>query len=204
MSETGDVSEAGGFDTPSRAMAINNDSIYRAAEGRIEVCNTGGTVKQTLAFDEMQGSPVSLTVTRDYLAAVTDLNYVRVYKVAGREAKPHAGPGLVIPLDFSHLQVDQVAVNTAGNMVSVLVSSKEHATEPKMFVYCSEVWAVGCVQWVPGRGSGLGCEAYVLLGSQGGGTGSGKKRGARCQQPEWSALAPGARAREWCVRQLMD
>lgn len=152
MSETGDVSEAGCFDTPSRAMAINNDSIYRAAEGRIEVCNTGGIVKQTLAFDEMQGSPVSLTVTRDYLAAVTDLNYVRVYKVAGREAKPHAGPGLVIPLDFSHLQVDQVAVNTAGNMVSVLVSSKEHATEPKMFVYCSEVRAMVCVQWMPGQG----------------------------------------------------
>lgn len=198
------MSEAGGFDTPSRAMAINNDSIYRAAEGRIEVCNTGGTVKQTLAFDEMQGSPVSLTVTRDYLAAVTDLNYVRVYKVAGREAKPHAGPGLVIPLDFSHLQVDQVAVNTAGNMVSVLVSSKEHATEPKMFVYCSEVRVIECVQCGPGQGSGLGCEAYVLLGSQGDGTDSEGRIGGRGRQPEWSALALGEITRGWCVRQLMD
>ena len=52
-----------------------------------------GTVKQTLAFDDIQGSPVMLDICRDYLAAVTVNNYVRVFKVAGREAKPHAGPG---------------------------------------------------------------------------------------------------------------
>ena len=46
--------------------------------------------------------------------------------------------GLIIPPEFSNLKVDQVAVNANGTMVSVLVSSKEHATEGKMFVYCSE------------------------------------------------------------------
>lgn len=34
-----------------------------------------------------------LDICRDFLAAVTVNNYVRVFKVAGREAKPHAGPG---------------------------------------------------------------------------------------------------------------
>ncbi len=52
-----------------------------------------GIVKQTLAFDELQGSPLVLNTNKDYLAAVTENNYVRVFKVAGREAKPHAGPG---------------------------------------------------------------------------------------------------------------
>ena len=68
---------------------------------------------------------------------------------------PHTLPtGLVIPSEFSHLKVDHVAVNASGTMVSVLVSSKEHAAEGKMFVYCSEtnstvvydfakVWASG-------------------------------------------------------------
>ena len=46
--------------------------------------------------------------------------------------------GLVIPSEYPDLKVDQVAVNANGTMVSVLVSSKEHATEGKMFVYCSE------------------------------------------------------------------
>lgn len=63
---------------------------------------------------------------------------MRVYKVAGREAKPHAGPGLVIPAELKHLKVDQMAVNASGTMVSVLCSSKEKLRETKMFVYCSE------------------------------------------------------------------
>lgn len=61
-----------------------------------------------------------------------------MYKVAGREAKPHAGPGLVIPAELKHLKVDQMAVNASGTMVSVLCSSKERLRESKMFVYCSE------------------------------------------------------------------
>jgi hypothetical protein len=33
---------SGGFDTLSTALAINNDSIYRSAENRLEVCNMQG------------------------------------------------------------------------------------------------------------------------------------------------------------------
>lgn len=40
VSERNDVAPAGSFETSSRAMAINNDSIFRAAENRLEVCNT--------------------------------------------------------------------------------------------------------------------------------------------------------------------
>lgn len=44
-------------------------------------------------FDDNHGSPTSMDVARDYLAVVTSANIVRILKVAGREAKPHAGPG---------------------------------------------------------------------------------------------------------------
>mmetsp|Transcript_30722 Transcript_30722/g.68056 ORF Transcript_30722/g.68056 Transcript_30722/m.68056 type:complete len:1411 (+) Transcript_30722:34-4266(+) len=138
VTDTNDVVESGSFETTSRAMAIQNDSIFRAADNRIEVCNTAGTVKQTLAFDEIHGTPVLLDICRDYLGAVTQNNYVRVFKVAGREAKPHAGPGLLIPAEFAHLKIDQIRVNATGTMVSALVSSKDKSREHKMFVYCSE------------------------------------------------------------------
>ena len=84
---------------------------------------------------QMQG------LSDDFLTLHTPLHpssYVRVYKVAGREAKPHAGPGLVIPAELKHLKVDQMAVNSTGTMVSVLCSSKEKLRETRMFVYCSE------------------------------------------------------------------
>ncbi len=53
-----------------------------------------GVVKQTLPFDDPSGGgPCALDCNRDYLAAVSAAHTLRVYKVAGREAKPHQGPG---------------------------------------------------------------------------------------------------------------
>lgn len=50
-------------------------------------------MKQTVIFDENHGSPAFLDVCRDFLGCVTSNGFVRIFKVAGREAKPHAGPG---------------------------------------------------------------------------------------------------------------
>ncbi len=119
---------AGGFETSARALAINNDSIFRAAESRLEVCSLqgellemvyptpagstctfpcasltspaspAGTVKQTLPFDDQTGGgPVVMDCNRDYLAAASASHSLRVFKVAGREAKPHQGPGILLP-----------------------------------------------------------------------------------------------------------
>ena len=54
-------------------------------------------MKQTLAFDDHHGSPQLLDICHDYLAASTNNKIARVFKVAGREAKPHAGvTGVVV------------------------------------------------------------------------------------------------------------
>eukprot|EP00967_Tisochrysis_lutea_P015295 scaffold17229_cov20-Tisochrysis_lutea.AAC.2 len=42
VSASGTLNQASSFETPSRAMAISNDSIFRAADNIIEVCNTTG------------------------------------------------------------------------------------------------------------------------------------------------------------------
>ncbi len=42
VSDTNDIMAASQFETSSRCMAINNDSIYRAAEGKLEVVNMAG------------------------------------------------------------------------------------------------------------------------------------------------------------------
>lgn len=128
--ETARVS-APGAASGACAMALYNDSVYRTAERRVEVCNlsggpllsserhTGGcnvvtaacahpaaalelasdpaavagVVKQTLPFEESQGQPLLLDTNNEFLAVLTSKGVVRVFKLAGREAKPHAGPG---------------------------------------------------------------------------------------------------------------
>ncbi|KAF5834048.1 WD40-repeat-containing domain protein [Dunaliella salina] len=42
VSSTGALNQASSFETPSQAMAISKDSIFRAADNIIEVCNTSG------------------------------------------------------------------------------------------------------------------------------------------------------------------
>lgn len=52
-----------------------------------------GTIKQPLPFDEAQGQPLLLDINSGYLAVLTSKAVVRVFKLVGSEAKPHAGPG---------------------------------------------------------------------------------------------------------------
>jgi hypothetical protein len=53
-----------------------------------------GTVKQTLAFDAAaEGVPVLLDASGDHLAVATSAGMVRLFRLTGREVRPHAGPG---------------------------------------------------------------------------------------------------------------
>ena len=42
LNDNWDLVESGSFETASRAMAVHNDSVFRAAEDRLEVCNSAG------------------------------------------------------------------------------------------------------------------------------------------------------------------
>ncbi|PNW79678.1 hypothetical protein CHLRE_08g362650v5 [Chlamydomonas reinhardtii] len=138
VTETNDIMPASQFETTSRCMAINNDSVYRAAENKVEVVNMAGTVKQTLMFDDNHGSPTSMDVARDYLAVVTSANIVRILKVAGREAKPHAGPAPLCPPELKDWKVMAMRANGNGNLVAALVVGPEPARAVRLVVWCGE------------------------------------------------------------------
>jgi hypothetical protein len=59
----------------------------------VVLCWPAGVVKQTLMFEDAQGQPLLLDTNNEYLAVLTSTAQVRVFRLAGREAKPHAGPG---------------------------------------------------------------------------------------------------------------
>ncbi|GLC64378.1 hypothetical protein PLESTF_000154800 [Pleodorina starrii] len=138
VTETNDIMAASQFETTSRCMAINNDSIYRAAECKLEVVNMAGTVKQTIMFDDNHGSPAVMDVARDFLLTITNLNFVRVFKVAGREAKPHAGPAPLCPPELKGWKVLSAKVNGSGSLVAALVVGPEPARAVRLVVWAGE------------------------------------------------------------------
>lgn len=97
-------------------------------------------VKQTLPFDETHGTPIALDVSKDHLAAVTNSPQavVRVYKVAGREAKPHAGPGNLLPPELSGWGIECMRVNGQGTLVAAVATSPDSAHARRLVVWSSE------------------------------------------------------------------
>ncbi|GIL44704.1 hypothetical protein Vafri_2223 [Volvox africanus] len=138
VTEANDIMAASQFETSSRCMAINNDSIYRAAENKLEVVNMAGTVKQTIMFDDNHGSPAFMDVARDFLVTITNLNFVRIFKVAGREAKPHAGPAPLCPAELKGWKVISAKVNGTGSMVAALLVGPEPSRAVRLVVWCGE------------------------------------------------------------------
>ncbi len=55
-----------------------------------------GLVRQTLPFSDADGQPMLVDCNGGYLAVGTSKNLVRIFKLGGREARPHAGPGELV------------------------------------------------------------------------------------------------------------
>lgn len=136
LTEGGELSLLAQFDAPGcRSMAIYGDSVFRTAGNRVEVCNTSGIVKQTLPFDEAQGNPILLDINREFLAVCTSKGHVRVYKLSGREAKPHNGPALLLPADVTEpLTITAIRINSNGQCVSALASAAADRLGGRLFV----------------------------------------------------------------------
>lgn len=93
VSGDGTVVSTGTIQAPCSAIALHSDSIFCVVDSAIEVLAHGGAFKQKLQFEAMQGLPLHLHVNGNFLAVATSRNQFQVFKLGGREVKPHAGPG---------------------------------------------------------------------------------------------------------------
>ena len=51
------------FSSTARAMALRDETIYRASNNVVELCNLNGIVRQKMTFSEGEGSPLILMST---------------------------------------------------------------------------------------------------------------------------------------------
>ena len=60
-------------------------TIFRASNNLVELCNLQGIVRQKITFSEGEGSPTHLDVNGDYLAVATDTGLIKIFQVTRRE-----------------------------------------------------------------------------------------------------------------------
>ena len=113
------------FSCDTTAMAIADQSVFRAAGGTVQICNLQGVVRQSLAFEEAHGSVEHVDVCGEFLAAVTRGGFLKMWRVGGREARPH-GPaaGRMVEVGGASCSVVScVRVNADGSRVAVLANA---------------------------------------------------------------------------------
>jgi len=131
----GEATPHASFPTDSACMSVYRDSVYRCTPGKVEVCNFGGTVKQTLVFDDVQGKPAQLDINGDFLAVSSSNNYIRLWKISGREAKPH-GLGRRVEVQPPIGEIESIRCNCNGTRVSFLATAADSGKrDPRLFVY---------------------------------------------------------------------
>lgn len=81
------------FPTKARAIALRDETIFRASSNLVELCNLQGIVRQKITFSEGEGSPTHLDVNGDYLAVATDTGLIKIFQVTRREPKQLGSPG---------------------------------------------------------------------------------------------------------------
>ena len=67
---------------PATAMAIRGDTLYRAVETKVEICNLQGVIRQTVSFTEAEGRPVLLDINGNYMAVTTDTGLIKVSRTS--------------------------------------------------------------------------------------------------------------------------
>ena len=81
------------FPTTARAIALRDETIFRASNNLVELCNLQGVVRQKITFSEGEGSPTHLDVNGDFLAVATDTGLIKIFQVTRREPKQLGSPG---------------------------------------------------------------------------------------------------------------
>ena len=119
---------------PGAGMALGADQVFRVtADGTIEALNLQGQVKQTLAFEEGQGVVRHVAANGDFLVAATDRNFVRLWRVSGREAKGHGSTRRAdLPNARALGPIASLAVNAAGSKVGRRGSAPSSSCLPYM------------------------------------------------------------------------
>lgn len=111
-------------------------------ESRIEVCNQGGVVKQTILLDEAVGEPELLDITESHMALSTKGGFVRLWRLGGREAKPvrpTQGRRMEFPGGGRPAAILSLKLNAEGNKVAVIGSAADgRGADPRLLVYDAE------------------------------------------------------------------
>ena len=117
------------FSSTARAMALRDETIYRASNNVVELCNLNGIVRQKMTFSEGEGSPTHLDVNGQFLAVATDRRSYQIIQSDRREPKQLGSPGHFNPGHMHRHFVPSISISTESQRIHCKTSQGHQATQ---------------------------------------------------------------------------
>eukprot|EP00940_MAST-03C_sp_MAST-3C-sp2_P001894 g1894.t1 len=167
---TGFAKLVSSFESDAKDVAIARESLYVVVDGRIDVTNLQGVVKQTLSFSDIEGRPTKVCVSDGrHMAAVTDRGMLKLYSVHKIRTQQCGSAVKLLELckrsarrgrkdrdrTRGKARVSSLRVNASGTKVSVLLEQEHSAfyrsPDSRVYVYDADNNRVDMYDFGPDR-----------------------------------------------------
>jgi len=144
----------GNFDLFCDAVDAYEASVCTLEGNRVNVRSHQGTIKQTLALNEVEGQGETLEVVGGrYVVVVTANRFVKIWDVSKREARLHAHP-INLPERIPNLlpAVKEAKLNASGTRLSVIAAASANSCDSRVYVLDLEGNRVSYFNFDSGKG----------------------------------------------------
>lgn len=136
-----EATSVGTFEKKASKLGLHEESIVTYSEGRVEVCNFHGTVRQMLALAEAEGPLVDIDLLGTHMVLVT-ASHIKVYDLTRREFRLVGMPRKFEDKKAQSLGlIREAVINIQGTKVALLV---DQTPKPDLLYHDTNVYVYDC------------------------------------------------------------
>ncbi|EPB78587.1 hypothetical protein ANCCEY_02327 [Ancylostoma ceylanicum] len=153
------------FSCRAEDIIIHQQTLYCVEGDKINVRTLQGTIRQILSLPEMEGDPMLIHSSRNWLAVATAAGFIRVYSLNSKEARQeYHSKYIVEALDEFH-RFSSMKVNISGNRVACTYFATPLKSGDRILVWNAEADLISYFSFTLGMTDQQQYEAEAELAS---------------------------------------
>ncbi|KJH43570.1 tetratricopeptide repeat protein [Dictyocaulus viviparus] len=110
--------QSSSFSCTAQDVVIYQQTLYCIEGDKINIRRLQGTICQILSLPEMEGDPVMMNSSRNWLAVATSNGFLRIYNLSGNEAKQEFHSKYVVEVLDEFSRFSSMKINITGNRIA--------------------------------------------------------------------------------------
>ncbi|RCN27468.1 hypothetical protein ANCCAN_26797 [Ancylostoma caninum] len=157
--------QSSSFACRAEDIVIHQQTLYCMEGDKINVRTLQGTIRQILSLPEMEGDPVLIHSSRNWLAVATAAGFIRIYSLSSKETRQEYHSKYVVEaLDEFH-RFSSMKVNISGNRVACTYFATPLKSGDRILVWDAEADLIAYFSFTLGMTDQQQYEAEAELAS---------------------------------------